>query len=111
MRTYSKISLQVFLIAFLFFMQGCQLMKKEIVYPYPDSKKTIVNSTQFGALQIGMPEYEVFQLTNGMCTLISETGQPSMKTYGCNGKGKPGANVVLIFSDGRLNAKTQFGLE
>jgi hypothetical protein len=66
MRTYSKIFLQAFLIAFLFFAQGCQLVKKEIVYPYPDSKKTIVNSLQFGALQIGMSESQVFQLTNGM---------------------------------------------
>lgn len=111
MTKYTKIRLKTLLICFLFLTQGCQILKKEIVYPYPDSQKVIVTAKQFGALQIGLTEAQVFQLTNGMCTLVSESGQTGMKTYGCNGKGKPGANVVLIFLDGRLNVRTQFGLE
>jgi len=111
MTKYTKIGLKTLLIAFLFLTQGCQLVKKEIIYPYPDSQKAIVNSKQFSALQLGMNESQVFQLTNGMCTLVSESKQTGMKTYGCNGKGKLGANVVLIFLDGRLNVRKQYGVE
>lgn len=111
MTPHSKIKVCISLIAILLLGQGCQFTKKEVVYPYPDSKTVIVTSKQFNVIQIGMTEMEVFQLTDGSCTLISESGYPNTKNYGCNGKGKVGANVVLIFSEGRLNVKTQFGLE
>lgn len=114
LKTQYNATFLVSFIVLLLLFQGCSLVKKEIVYPYPSSKNVMVNSTQFSAIQNGMSEGQVFLLTKGYCTLISETSIQSMqfntKSYGCNGKGSVGSTVILIFSGGVLTSKTQFGL-
>lgn len=88
----------------------------DISYVYPDSKDVIVTLDEFNNLQSGMSEDEVWDIIGGKCT---NTGTTDMGigdeyitvSYGCNGKGSIGANVILMFQGGKLVTMNQTGLK
>lgn len=86
MTKFAKNSLKTLLISFLFVTQGCQLVKKEIVYPYPDCKETIINSKQFGAIQIRMSESEVFNWPAGCARWFPNPSNRTWKATVATGK-------------------------
>ena len=110
-----KICLGVFAALFIMnTMTGCD--SSSLVYPYPDSKDTIVTLEEFNQLETGMTEDEVWNIIGGKCTLEGETAIDGLEeyktvTYGCNGKGTTGANVQLMFQGGKLSTKAQAGLK
>lgn len=88
----------------------------ENTYAYPDSKNTIVTLSKYNLLDTGMTEQEVWDIIGGKCTNTGTTdigaGDEFITiTYGCNGKGRVGANVILIFQGGKLYSKSQAGLQ
>ena len=97
-----------------FVITGCDTVD-DVKYAYPDSKEVVVDLETYNKLENGMTEAEVWDITGGKCTLSSESGtkgeQYYVAIYGCNGKGKTGANVLLTFSGDKLNSKTQAGLK
>lgn len=63
-----------------------------------------------------MLEQEVWNVIGGQCTNtgITDVGageQYVTVSYGCNGSGTTGANVILMFQGGKLINKTQTGLK
>ncbi len=84
-------------------------------YAYPDSKDVLVTLAEYNELQSGMTEQEVWDIIGGQCTNTGTTdlgiGEEYITvSYGCNGDGTIGANVVLMFQGGKLNTKSQIGL-
>lgn len=85
-------------------------------YAYPDSKDVIITLDEFNQLESGMTEQEVWDIIGGQCT---NTGTTDMGigdeyvtiSYGCNGNGSIGANVLLMFQGGELTTFSQHGLE
>lgn len=63
---------------------------------------------QFNQLQNGMTTEEVFQILGGEGDINSESGNTVMYTY--NGTSL-GGNASLMFQDGKLMNKSQFGLK
>ena len=114
-----KFFLRLFAILFIVIMTtGCDFDMEvdDLSYAYPDSKDTIVTLEEFNQLKTGMSENEVWNIIGGKCTLTGETsidGLEEYKTisYGCNGKGKIGANVILMFQGGKLSTMSQAGLK
>ena len=95
---------------------GCSSSIDDITYPYPDSKDTMVTLEEFNQLENGMTEDEVWEIIGGKCTLTGETAigdyeEYATISYGCNGDGQTGANVILMFQGGELTTKTQAGLK
>ena len=88
----------------------------DISYVYPDSKDVIVTLDEFNNLQSGMSEDEVWDIIGGKCT---NTGTTDMGigdeyvtvSYGCNGNGSIGANVILMVQGGKLVTMNQTGLK
>lgn len=107
----------------LFCLTGCteQLEKisdtvDDYTYVYPDSKDVLVSLEQFNQLKSGMSEQEVWNILGGKCTNTGTTDmgigeQYVTVSYGCNGKGTTGANVILMFQDGKLSTMSQTGLK
>lgn len=85
-------------------------------YVYPDSKDVIVTLESFQKLKSGMSENEVWNIIGGTCTKTgtSDLGIGSEYvtiTYGCNGNGSVGSNVILMFQGGKLYTMSQVGLK
>ncbi len=85
-------------------------------YVYPDSKEVVVTLDEFNQLSSGMTEQEVWDIVGGQCTNTGTTDlgigeEYATVSYGCNGEGSIGANVILMFQGGKLSTMSQFGLE
>ena len=89
---------------------------EDIKYAYPDSKDVIVTLSEYNELSSGMKEQEVWDISGGECTKTGTTdlgigNQYVTITYGCNGNGTAGSNVVLMFQGGKLSTMSQIGLK
>lgn len=85
-------------------------------YVYPDSKDVIVTLDEYKQLKSGMTEQEVWDIIGGKCTNTGTTDlgigeQYITISYGCNGNGNTGSNVILMFQGGKLNTMSQIGLK
>lgn len=83
---------------------------------YPDSKDVTVTLEEFNKLKSGMTESEVWDIIGGKCTNTGTTdlgigSEYVTVSYGCNGNGSVGANVILMFQGGKLNTMSQTGLK
>ena len=88
----------------------------DIQYAYPDSKDVVVTLDEYNQLKSGMTESEVWNIIGGQCTNTGTTDlgigeQYVTISYGCNGNGKTGANVILMFQGGKLTTMSQTGLK
>lgn len=95
---------------------GCDSEIDDLKYAYPDSKDTVVTLEEYNKLETGMTEQEVWDVIGGKCTNTGTTDigmgdEYVTVSYGCNGEGSFGANVILMFQGGKLSTKTQAGLE
>lgn len=85
-------------------------------YVYPDSKDVIVTLEKYNQLKSGMTEQEVWNIIGGHCTNTGTTdigaGDEFVTiSYGCNGNGIAGSNVILMFQSGKLVTMSQTGLK
>ena len=85
-------------------------------YVYPDSKDVIVTMDEYNQLKSGLTEKEVWSIVGGQCTKTGTTdlgigSKYITVTYGCNGNGSIGSNVVLMFQGGKLSTMSQVGLK
>lgn len=85
-------------------------------YVYPDSKDVVVSLETYNKLSSGMTEQQVWDILGGKCTNTGTTdlgiGEQYITTsYGCNGNGSIGANVLLMFQGGKLSTLSQSGLK
>ena len=85
-------------------------------YAYPDSKDVIVTLDAYNKLSSGMTEQQVWDVIGGKCTNTGTTdlgmgSQYVTVSYGCNGNGGVGSNVLLMFQDGKLSTMSQIGLK
>ena len=111
-----NVLLSITAILVCFSLTGCTEELENITYPYPDSKEILVTLEEFNEIQTGMTEQEVWDIIGGQCTNTGTTdvgiGEKYVTvTYGCNGDGKTGANVILMFQGQKLTSKTQVGLK
>ncbi len=89
---------------------------EDIEYVYPDSKDVVVTLDEYNQLSSGMTEQQVWDIIGGQCTNTGTTDlgigdQYVTVSYGCNGNGRVGANVVLMFQGGKLSTMSQAGLK
>lgn len=89
---------------------------KDAEYVYPDSKDVVVSLEQYNNLSSGMTEQQVWDVIGGKCTNTGTTDigmgeQYVTVSYGCNGNGGVGSNVILMFQGGTLYTKSQIGLK
>ena len=89
---------------------------EEAKYVYPESKDVVVTLEEYKQLKSGMTEQEVWDIIGGKCTNTGSTdlgiGEEYITiSYGCNGNGNIGSNVVLIFNGGKLYTMSQIGLK
>lgn len=89
---------------------------EDIEYVYPDSKDVVVTLEKFNQLSSGMSESEVWDILGGQCTNTGTTdldigSEYVTVSYGCNGNGSVGSNVVLMFQGGKLYTMSQLGLK
>ena len=87
----------------------------EASYVYPDSKDVTVTLAEFNQLSSGMTEQEVWNIIGGQCTNTGTTDlgigeEYKTVSYGCNGEGSIGANVILMFQGGKLTTMNQNSL-
>lgn len=85
-------------------------------YVYPDSKDVVVSLEQYNSLSSGMTEEQVWNVLGGKCTNTGTTDigmgeQYVTISYGCNGNGGIGSNVILMFQGGKLTTMSQIGLK
>lgn len=85
-------------------------------YVYPDSKDVIVTLDEYNQLKTGMTEQEVWDIIGGKCTNTGNTdlgigSEYVTISYGCNGNGNVGSNVILMFQGGKLSTISQTGLK
>lgn len=88
----------------------------EIEYVYPDSKDVVVTLEEYNQLSSGMTEQQVWDVIGGQCTNTGTTdlgigSEYVSVSYGCNGNGTVGSNVVLMFQGGKLSTLSQIGLK
>ena len=88
----------------------------DVQYVYPDSKDVIVTLDEYNQLKSGMTESKVWSIIGGKCTNTGTTdlgigSQYVTVSYGCNGNGTIGANVILMFQGGKLSTMSQTGLK
>jgi len=80
-----------------------------------NSTPATVTLSEFSKIQNGMTYEEVTQLLGGVGTMASEIGTKGSQFYTVGytykGEGLPGANVILMFQNGKLASKTQAGLQ
>lgn len=89
---------------------------EDIDYVYPDSKDVVVTLDEYNQLSSGMTEQQVWDIIGGQCTNTGTTdlgigAQYVSVSYGCNGNGGVGSNVVLMFQGGNLSTMSQIGLK
>lgn len=74
-----------------------------------------ISLAEFEKIQNGMSYEEVVNIVGGEGKLQSETGEKGTQfytvMYGFDGENGFGSNAVLMFQGGKLNSKSQFGLE
>jgi len=72
-----------------------------------------INLSEFNQLRYGMSYSEAIDIIGGFGTVISEGGTGSFRTiiYEFKGQGSIGANANLVFQDGKLINKAQYGLK
>lgn len=104
-------------------LSGCTEELEDLVndlddaqYVYPENKDVVVTLEEYDKLETGMSEQEVWDIVGGKCTNTGETdlgmGDKYVTvSYGCNGNGTVGSNVVLMFQGGKLYTKSQIGLK
>lgn len=97
-------------------LTGCTEELDDIEYAYPDSKAVVVDLEKYNKLSSGMTEKQVWDILGGECTNTGTTdlGMGSeyvTKSYGCNGNGGIGSNVVLMFQGGKLMTMSQIDLK
>ena len=85
-------------------------------YVYPDSKNVVVTLDEYNNISSGMTEQEVWDIIGGQCTKTGTTdlgmGDEYITiSYGCNGNGGVGSNVILMFQGGKLSTFSQIGLK
>lgn len=117
---------KIFVVMFLlssFTLTGCteeledlENELQEVQYVYPDSKDVIVTLEEYNQLESGMTEQQVWDIIGGQCTNTGTTDlgigdQYVTISYGCNGNGSVGANVILMFQGGSLSVMSQTGLK
>ena len=88
----------------------------DVQYAYPDTKDVIVSLDEYNQLEAGMTEDEVWNIIGGVCTNTGTTdlgigSEYVTVSYGCNGNGEIGSNVVLMFQGGELSTFSQIGLK
>lgn len=88
----------------------------EVEYVYPESKDVVVTLEEYNQLVSGMTEQKVWDIIGGQCTNTGKTdlgiGEEYITiSYGCNGNGSVGSNVVLMFQGGKLSTMSQIGLK
>lgn len=111
-------------VGLLFLATGCDTEKLDTLnetlddasYVYPDSKDVTVTLAEFNQLSSGMTEQEVWNIIGGQCTNTGTTDlgigeEYKTVSYGCNGEGSIGANVILMFQGGKLTTMNQTGLK
>lgn len=78
----------------------------------PENKPTI-SKAEFEQIKTGMTYEEVVKIIGGEGNLLSETkiGNIHSVMYEWDGEGMIGANANFIFQNGKLQTKSQFGLE
>lgn len=116
--------ISIFLILIIpFILVGCteELEKvsdelDDTQYAYPDSKNVTVTLEEYNKLESGMSENEVWEIIGGECTNTGTTDlgigdQYATVSYGCNGNGTVGSNVILMFQGGKLSTMSQVGLK
>lgn len=114
-----KKNLILILLLVLIFSTGCSdsiVELEDITYPYPDTKDLLVTLDNFEKISTGMSLDEVWEVVGGVCSSIgvvdSGLGDEYIsESYGCNGDGSIGANVLLTFQGGKLVTKVQSGLK
>ncbi len=114
-----KLVLSFLTILILSAATGCNVSFEEledITYPYPDSKEVIMTLEEYKLLETGMSIDEVWEIIGGKCTSTALTdlgmGEEYItESYGCNGNGQVGANVILMFQGNKLITKGQTGLK
>ena len=89
---------------------------KDSDYVYPDSKDVVVSLENYNKLASGMTEQQVWDIIGGKCTNTGTTdigiGEEYITvSYGCNGNGSVGSNVILMFQGGKLSTMSQIGLK
>lgn len=88
----------------------------DIEYVYPDSKDVVVTLEQYNKLKSGMTEEEVWDILGGKCTNTGTTdlgigNEYVTVSYGCNGNGGIGSNIILMFQGGKLSTMSQMDLK
>lgn len=118
-----KLFIVVSLLLVSFILTGCseelkdlEDFQEDIEYVYPDSKDVVVTLEEYNKLKSGMSESEVWEIIGGKCTNTGTTdlgigSQYVTVSYGCNGNGTVGSNVILMFQGGKLNTMSQIGLK
>ena len=71
---------------------------------------------EYNNLSSGMTEQQVWDIIGGQCTNTGTTDigagdQYVTVSYGCNGNGGVGSNVILMFQGGKLSTMSQIGLK
>lgn len=89
---------------------------EDIEYVYPENKDVVVTLEEYKQLSSGMTEQQVWDIIGGQCTNTGTTdlgigSQYVSVSYGCNGNGSVGSNVVLVFQGGKLSTMSQTGLK
>ena len=113
------ISLLIFTPLFTGCTEDLETLSHEIddsQYVYPDSKDVSVTLEEYNNLKSGMTEKQVWEIIGGKCTNTGTTDLGIGKeyvtiSYGCNGNGTLGANVILMFQGGKLSTMSQTGLK
>lgn len=88
----------------------------ELDYVYPDSKDVVVTLEQYNKLKSGMTEEDVWDILGGKCTNTGTTDlgmgdEYITVSYGCNGNGGIGSNIILMFQGGKLSTMSQIDLK
>lgn len=118
-----KLLILTFVLLFSLCVTGCteelENLSNELddtQYVYPDTKNVIVTLEEYNKLKSGMTEQEVWDIVGGTCTNTGTTdlgigSEYVTISYGCNGNGTVGSNVVLMFQGGKLYTMSQIGLK
>lgn len=96
--------------------QGGKLQSKAQAGVGDGSKSDVtITIDEFNQIENGMTTEQVFEIIGGEGELTSQTGEEGSQyhtvTYTYYGENGMGANAILMFQGGKLNSKSQFGLE
>lgn len=118
-----KIILTLLIVLSSLLFSGCATEIEEISneidkldYVYPDSKDVVVTLKKYNKLKSGMTEEEVWDILGGKCTNTGTTDlgmgdEYVTVSYGCNGNGGIGSNIILMFQGGKLSTMSQIDLK